>query len=31
MTAPVDALVTGACPFVAPGQTFTARFSIAVS
>ncbi len=31
MTAPVDALVTGACPFVSPGQAFTARFSIAVT
>jgi len=31
MTAPVDALVTGACPFVSPGQSFTARFSIAPS
>ena len=31
MTAPVDALVSGACPFVSPGQTFTARFSIAVA
>jgi aldose 1-epimerase len=31
MTAPVDALVTGACPFVSPGQSFTARFSIAIS
>jgi len=31
MTAPVDALVSGACPFVSPGQTFTARFSIAPS
>ncbi len=29
MTAPVAALATGACPFVSPGQTFTARFSIA--
>ena len=29
MTAPVDALVSGACPFVSPGQSFTARFSIA--
>ena len=28
MTAPVAALVTGACPFVSPGQSFTARFSI---
>ncbi|MGZ4709678.1 MAG: aldose epimerase family protein [Acidimicrobiales bacterium] len=31
MTAPVDALVSGACPFVSPGQTFTARFSIAIA
>jgi aldose 1-epimerase len=31
MTAPVDALVTGVCPFVSPGQAFTARFSIAVT
>jgi galactose mutarotase-like enzyme len=31
MTAPVDALVSGVCPFVSPGQAFTARFSIAVS
>jgi galactose mutarotase-like enzyme len=30
MTAPVDALVTGTCPFVSPGQSFTARFSVAV-
>ena len=29
MTAPVDALVTGTCPFVSPGQSLTARFSIA--
>ena len=28
MTAPVAALVTGACPFVSPGQSLTARFSI---
>jgi len=31
MTAPIDALVSGACPFVSPGQAFTARFSIAVT
>jgi aldose 1-epimerase len=31
MTAPVDALVTGACPFVSPGQSFTARFSITIT
>jgi len=31
MTAPVDALVTGATPFVSPGQSFTARFSIAIA
>jgi galactose mutarotase-like enzyme len=31
MTAPVDALVTGAHPYVSPGQAFTARFSIAVT
>ena len=31
MTAPVDALVTGACPYVSPGQSFTARFSVSVA
>lgn len=31
MTAPTNALVTGACPFVSPGQSFTARFSITVT
>ena len=31
MTAPIDALVTGSCPFVSPGQAFTARFSIAIA
>jgi len=31
MTAPTNALVTGTCPFVSPGQSFTARFSITVS
>ena len=31
MTAPVDGLVTGACPFVSPGQSFTARFSISIA
>ena len=28
MTAPTDALVSGRCPMVAPGGTFTARFTI---
>jgi aldose 1-epimerase len=28
MTAPTNALVTGSCPMVSPGQSFTARFSI---
>jgi hypothetical protein len=28
MTAPTDALVKGDCVSVAPGETFTARFSI---
>lgn len=28
MTAPTNSLRTGACPFVSPGQSFTARFSI---
>ena len=28
MTAPTNALVTGACPLVSPGETFTARFRI---
>jgi len=28
MTAPTNALATGACPMVSPGQSFTARFSI---
>ena len=31
MTAPVDALVSGTCPYVSPGQTFTARFSITIA
>ena len=31
MTAPVDALGSGACPFVSPGQAFTARFSITIA
>jgi aldose 1-epimerase len=31
MTAPTNALVTGTCPYVSPGQSFTARFSITVS
>jgi galactose mutarotase-like enzyme len=31
MTAPTNALATGSCPFVSPGGSFTARFSIAVS
>ncbi len=31
MTAPTNALSTGVCPFVSPGQSFTARFSVAVS
>jgi aldose 1-epimerase len=31
MTAPTNALVTGACPFVSPGRSFTARFSITVT
>jgi aldose 1-epimerase len=30
MTAPTNALVTGACPLVTPGATVTARFSLAV-
>jgi aldose 1-epimerase len=30
MTAPVNALGTGACRLVSPGETFSARFSIAV-
>ena len=28
MTAPTNALVTGACPLVRPGDTFTARFRV---
>jgi len=31
MTAPVDGLSSGTCPFVSPGQAFTARYSVAVS
>ncbi len=31
MTAPTNALTTGTCPFVSPGQSFTARFSIIVT
>jgi aldose 1-epimerase len=31
MTAPVNALVDGACSTVAPGESFSARFSISVS
>ena len=31
MTAPIDALGSGTCPFVSPGQTFTARFSITIA
>jgi aldose 1-epimerase len=31
MTAPTNALSTAACPFVAPGESFTARFSIAIT
>jgi len=31
MTAPTNALNMGACPLVAPGQSFTARFSIAIT
>lgn len=31
MTAPTNALVTGTCPFVSPGQSFTARFSLTVT
>jgi galactose mutarotase-like enzyme len=31
MIAPTNALSTGACPLVAPGQSFTARFSIGVA
>jgi hypothetical protein len=30
MTAPTNALVTGACDVVRPGRTFTARFRIVV-
>ncbi len=30
MTAPVDALSSGACPVVAPGSSFTARFSVTI-
>jgi galactose mutarotase-like enzyme len=28
MTAPTNALVSGSCPMVSPGQSFTARFSV---
>jgi galactose mutarotase-like enzyme len=28
VTAPTNALVTGACPLVRPGETFSARFRI---
>ena len=28
MTAPTNALVSGSCPLVSPGQSFTARFSV---
>jgi galactose mutarotase-like enzyme len=31
MTAPVNALVDGGCSTVAPGESFSARFSISVS
>jgi aldose 1-epimerase len=31
MTAPIDALVTGACPFVAPGDRFSATFTISAA
>jgi aldose 1-epimerase len=31
MTAPTNALATGTCPFVSPGQSFTARFSVTVT
>ncbi len=31
MTAPTNALVTGSCPYVSPGQSFTARFSLTVT
>jgi aldose 1-epimerase len=31
MTAPTNAIQTGACPFVRPGESFTARFSIAIT
>jgi aldose 1-epimerase len=31
MTAPTNALNTEACPLVAPGQSFTARFSITIT
>ena len=31
MTAPTNSLVAGTCPFVSPGQSFTARFSISVT
>jgi galactose mutarotase-like enzyme len=31
MTAPTNALVTHQCPVVAPGSSYTARFSIAVT
>jgi len=31
MTAPTDALSTGVCPFVPPGNTFTARFSLTLT
>lgn len=31
MAAPTNALVTGSCPSVSPGQSFTARFSITVT
>ena len=30
MTAPTDALTTGACPVAAPGGSFTARFSVTI-
>lgn len=30
MTAPTDALVTGTAPLVAPGSSFTARFSVTI-
>jgi galactose mutarotase-like enzyme len=31
MTAPTNALVEGGAPVIAPGETFTARFTLTVS